>query len=236
MDYPAYSGVRTAVRTGNLKLRNACLRVAAPMYCGCGKHNYQWETAVHLGHLARMTDGKMEVNSERFSTSLGGDASSRVALDERQEVANRGYKGATKKITKTIVPKLADIVGMRERAIAEIERAFILAAAQRKLLPNLMKKRRPAMADAMNIVPDCVAFGAEGRDNVVALDGRVLSENEGAGILDVPRRCKERWADVIKSTVLNDKSVKGPTNVTMKPPPPPAPATNQRRRKGGPRR
>ncbi|CAN0008874.1 unnamed protein product, partial [Sphacelaria rigidula] len=32
VDYPAYSGVGMGVRTGNLKLRNACLRILAPTF------------------------------------------------------------------------------------------------------------------------------------------------------------------------------------------------------------
>ncbi|CAM9406284.1 unnamed protein product, partial [Sphacelaria rigidula] len=107
VDYPAYSGVRIGVRTGNLKLRNACLRIAAPSFCATGKDHYQTSIAKHLGNATRMTDADCEVMSEQFSTSLGGDSYSRVALDERQEIANRGYKGATKKITRSFVSKLA---------------------------------------------------------------------------------------------------------------------------------
>ncbi|CAM9974626.1 unnamed protein product, partial [Sphacelaria rigidula] len=50
VDYPAYSGARMGVRTGNLKLRNACLRVAAPIFCESGKDHYQTSIAGHLGN------------------------------------------------------------------------------------------------------------------------------------------------------------------------------------------
>ncbi|CAM9937875.1 unnamed protein product, partial [Sphacelaria rigidula] len=107
VDYPAYSGVRMGVRTGNLKPRNACLRIAAPILCPYGKDHYQVSIAGHLGDATRMTDADHEVLSEQFSTSLGGDAFSRVRLDERQEIANRDYNGATKQITRSFASKLA---------------------------------------------------------------------------------------------------------------------------------
>ncbi|CAM9532897.1 unnamed protein product, partial [Sphacelaria rigidula] len=145
---------------------------------------------------------------------------SRVALDERQEVANRGYKGATKKITREFVNKLAAIVGARESAIAKIEEALFPGTRQRNEEAMLVKKRQPAVLKAMKVVPGCLAFRDDGADTLVALDGRVLTTQEGDEILDVPRRCDELWAGVIKKIVLKDKSAKGATKTRLKSIPP----------------
>lgn len=48
-----------------------------------------------------MTDDDMAALSV-FSTSLGGNAYARIGLDERQEVANRLYKGTAMKIMRSL--------------------------------------------------------------------------------------------------------------------------------------
>ena len=215
-DYPAYAGVRRGVRTGNFKMRNACLRKAAPIFCGYGKDRCQWQLAVHFGTLTRMTDNDYRVMSELFSTSLGGDAYSRLALDERQEVSNRGYKGATKKITRAFVAKLAAIVGARERALGKIEEAFFPPTHEGGSVGRLVRKREPAVSVAVKVVHGCLAFTADGRDNLAPLDGRVLTTQEGDEILDVPNQCDEVWTSVIKRCVFKDKSARGTIKRKMK--------------------
>ena len=102
-DYPAYLALRTTLRTGNFKLRLTAIRRIAPVLCGYGKDQYQWLVSVHLADMVRMTEDGYKALSYLFFTSLGGDAFARIGLDEKQEVANRLYKGALMKITRAYV-------------------------------------------------------------------------------------------------------------------------------------
>ena len=223
-DYPAYAGVRMGVRTGNLKLRNACLRMVVAIFCGYGKDHYQVMMAGHLGDITCMTDLDYETMCELFSTSLGGDAFARVGLDERQEVANRAYKGTTKKITKEFVSKLAAIVGARETAVAKIEEIFLTGSSEERPEgygeKKLSKKRVPSVKKGVEVVTKCLAFRDEGCEALRALDGRLVPATEGEEILGVPSRCDELWAEVIKKEVLKDTKAKGATKKKLKSIPP----------------
>lgn len=171
--------------------------------------------------------------SEIFSTSLGGDAFSRVGLDERQDIANRGYKGAAKTIKKAFVAKLAAIVGVRERVMGRIEEDLFPGVNKADSVTEFVEKRQPTVAQAMKVVPDSLAVLVDGRRNLAALDGRVLTEEEGEEILAVPRRCEETWANVITNSVLNDNTVKGAVKTRLKSTPPPARTSNKSTKQKG---
>ena len=73
--FPAYIGFRTAVRTGNLKLRMAAFCRLAPLFWIAGKDRYQSLAAHHLFDLAAMPDSDLDVLSEFFSVAIGDDPS-----------------------------------------------------------------------------------------------------------------------------------------------------------------
>lgn len=50
----------------------------------------------------------------------------------------------------------------------------------------------------------------------MALEARVLTEAETAGILAIPSRCEDKWTDVIEGCVMRDKSAAGTTRTNMK--------------------
>ena len=47
-DYPAYLALRTALVTGDFKLRLAAIHRIAPVFCGYGKDRYPWLVSVQL--------------------------------------------------------------------------------------------------------------------------------------------------------------------------------------------
>ena len=100
-DYPAYLALRTALRAGDSKLRLGALRRMAPVFCGYGKDRYKWLVSVRLADMARMTDDDHKATSRLFATTLGRDAYALIGLDEKQNVANRLYKGVGMKIIRT---------------------------------------------------------------------------------------------------------------------------------------
>ena len=72
--------------------------------------------------MARRTGDDYKALSYLFSTTLDGDAFARVGLDEKQEVANRLYKGAVMKITRVYVRKMAAKVEARDEKRARLTR------------------------------------------------------------------------------------------------------------------
>ena len=77
-DFPAYTAFRTAVRTGDFKLRMAAFRRLAPLFCITGKDRYQSLAAHRLFDLAAMPDSDLRVLSEIFSVGVGDDPFARV--------------------------------------------------------------------------------------------------------------------------------------------------------------
>ena len=215
-DYPAYLALRTALRTGDFKLRLGALRRIAPIFCGYGKDRYQWLVSVHLADMARMTDDDHKATSCLFATSLGGDAYSLIGLDEKQEVANRLYKGAVMKITRPYVRKMAAIVSSREIALSEVQREFFVTGSSRDPVTELMRKRRKAVQAARPVLRGGNAFRVSGKSTLMALDGREASMGDAAEILQVPELCQNKFIDVVKSAVLRDKNAKGPTKKRFK--------------------
>ena len=120
-DNPAYPALRAALRMEDFKLRLTAIRRIAPVFCGYGKDRYQWLVSVHLADMARMAEDDFKTLPYLLSISLGGDAFARVGLDEKQEVANRLYKGAVMKITRAYVRKMAAIVEARELAVSAVQ-------------------------------------------------------------------------------------------------------------------
>ncbi|CAN0031651.1 unnamed protein product, partial [Ascophyllum nodosum] len=214
-DYPAYIALRTALQTGNFKLRLAALCRIAPVFCGYGKNRYQWLVSVHLADMARMTDDDYESLSYLFSTSLGGDAFARVGLDEKQEVANRLYKGAVMKITRAYVRKMAAIVEARELAMSTVQEEYFETGKSRDPVAELVWKRREAVLAARPALRGESAFQAIGKSTLMALDGREATIAEATDILGVPELCKDKFVDVVKSCALPDKSANGPTKKRM---------------------
>ena len=215
-DYPAYLSLRVALRTGDFKLRLAALRRIAPISCGYGKDRYQWLVSVHLADMTRMTDDDMASVSCLFATSLGGDAFSLVGLDERQEVANRLYKGAVMKVTRGYVPKLPAIVSEREAALTEVHRMFFDNVKNRDPIQELVRKRCPAVETAREALECGYAFAECGRSILMALDGRSATVKDAEEILKAPELCAEKLKDVIRSAVFQDKNSSGPTKKHFK--------------------
>ena len=215
-DYPAYLALRTGLRTGNFKLRLAALRRIAPVFCGYGKDRYQWLVSVHLADMARMTDDDFKALSYLFSTSLGGDAFARFDLDEKQEVANRLYKGAVMKISRAYVRKMAAIVEAREKAVSAVQQEYFVTGKSRDPVAELVGKRHKAVLAARAVLRDGNAFQVAGKSTLMALDGREATLAEAAEILRVPELCADKFVDVVKSCVLRDKSANGPTKKRMK--------------------
>ena len=120
-DYSAYFALRTALVTGDLKLRLAAIHRIPPVFCGYGKDRYPWLVSVQLANMARMTEDGCKALSYLFSASLGGDGFARVGLNEKQMAMNRLYKGALMKITRTCVRKIAVIVEARELAVSAVQ-------------------------------------------------------------------------------------------------------------------
>ena len=207
------------MRTGDFKLRLAALRRIAPIFCGYGKDRYQWLVSVHLSHMARMTDDDMKALSHMFSTSLGGDAHARIGLDERQEFANRLYKGSTMKITKLFVCKLAAIVTLRERALAEVRRKFFVTGKDRDPGADVLRKRRAAVETAIKALVGGLAFSAKGEATLMSLDGREALLTEADEILAQHAKCDRRWEKVVQN-ILGDTSAPGCTKLRMKSFPP----------------
>ena len=215
-DYPAYLALRTALRTGDFKLRLAAIRHLAPVFCGYGKDRYQWLVSVHLADMARMTDDDFKALSYLFSTSLGGDAFARIGLDERQKVVNRLYKGAVMKITRAYVRKMAAIVEARELAVSAVQEEYFATGKSQDPIADLVLKRRKAVLAARPALRGGIAFQAIGKSTLMALGGREATIAEAAEILRVPELCKDKFVDVVKSCVLRDKSANGPTKKRMK--------------------
>ena len=218
-DYPAYMALRIAVRTGNFKLRLAALRRIAPIFCGHGKARYQWLLAVHLSHMARMTDEDMEALSHLFSTPLTGNAYARVALDERQEFANKLYKGSTTKITVPFVSKLPALVTAREHALTEIRREYLATGVNQDPVADVLRKRRDAVSTATSVLTESLAFTDKGAATLMSLDGREALLTEAQEILSQHEACDDKWRDVVNH-ILGDPLAKGCTKVHMKSFPP----------------
>ena len=215
-DHTAYLALRTTLRTGDFKLRLAALRRLAPVFCGYGKDRYQWLVSVHLADMAKMTDNDFKALSYLFSTSLGGNAFTRVGLDEKQEVANRLNKGAVMKITRSYVRKMAAIVEAREKAVSAVQQEYFVTGKSRDPVAELVWKRRNAVLAARPTLRDGNAFQAAGKTILMALDGREATIAEAAEMLRVPELCAETFVDVVKSCELGDKSANGPTKKRMK--------------------
>ncbi|CAB1105871.1 unnamed protein product [Ectocarpus sp. CCAP 1310/34] len=120
-DYPAYIAFRTALRTGNFRLRLVGLRRITSIFI-TGKDKYQFLVVDNLTEVSRYSRNDMSVVSKRFSISLGSHTFARIGLDERQEVSNRLYKTLTKRILSSTIEKLAPIAQLREVAIFDSNR------------------------------------------------------------------------------------------------------------------
>ena len=159
---------------------------------------------MHLADVARMTDDDFKALSYIFSTSLGGDAFSRFGLDEKQEVANKLYKGAVMKITRTYVRKMAAIVEMRKKAVSAVQKEFFVTGMSRDLVAELLEKRHKAMLAEKPALQDGNTFQATGKSTIMALDGREATLAEAAEILRVSELCAETFVGAVKSCVLRD--------------------------------
>ncbi|CAM9428872.1 unnamed protein product, partial [Pylaiella littoralis] len=212
-DYPAYLTFRVALRTGDFMLRLDALRRIAPIFFIVGKDRYQVLLIDHLMEMARMSKSDLKVMSELFSVNLGKDAYARIGLDERQEVANRLFKTLTKRILSSSLEKMAPRAQLREEAILQYEEKFIeRPATERDRCRELVGKREPVVETAISCLRKCPLFdGDAGKDKVVALDGRVITQPSCAEILGAPDQALEKMRDVAAFRVLNDKTKKGAT-------------------------
>ncbi|CBJ28733.1 expressed unknown protein [Ectocarpus siliculosus] len=217
-DYPAYIAFRTALRTGNFGLRLEGLRRIAPIFFITGKDKYQFLVVDHLTEVSRYLRNDMRVVSELFSVSLGPDTFARIGLDERQEVSNRLYKTLTKRILSSTIEKLAPIAQLREVAIFDFESHFIeKPRTERDRCRELAVKRAPAVRAAMDCLRESPAFeGGDGKDKVVALDGRVFPPVKWQEILDSSAKARAKLREcilyyVFKKKKLNGAKLKGAT-------------------------
>ena len=166
--------------------------------------------------MARMTDDDFKALSYLFSTSLGGDAFARVGLDEKQEVANRLYKGAVMKITRSYVREMAAIVEAREKAVSAVQQEYFVTGKSRDPVAELVWKRRNAVLAAKPTLRDGNAFQAAGKSTLMVLDGREATIAKAAEMLRIPELYAEAFVDMVKSCVLGDKSANGSTEKRMK--------------------
>ncbi|CAN0376216.1 unnamed protein product, partial [Laminaria digitata] len=211
-DYPAYMAFRSALRTGDFMLRLDALRRIAPIFCITGEDRYQFLCADHLQEMARLSPSDQKVVAELFSVYLGFDAHARLGLDERQEVANRLFKTVTKKISSSVLPKLAPVAQLREVAHFEFDREFVVKSdSVRDRKRELVLKRRPAVRTAIECLRRSPAFTDAGKLSVQALDGRRVSAVEREAILRAPALATAKFDDVVSNVVLGDKSKKGAT-------------------------
>ncbi|CBJ31813.1 hypothetical protein Esi_0285_0022 [Ectocarpus siliculosus] len=154
----------------------------------------------------------MRVVSQLFSVSLGPDTFARIGLDERQEVSNRLYKTLTKRISSTI-EKLAPIAQLREVAIFNFESHFIeKPRTERDRCRELAVKRAPAVRAAMDCLRESPAFkGDDGKDKVVALDGRVFPPVKWQEIIDAAAKARAKMHECVLYYVFKKKKLKGTT-------------------------
>ena len=146
------------------------------------------------------------------------DAFARVGLDNKQEVANTLYKGEVINITRrAYVRKMAaSVVEARELAVSAVQEEYFETGKYRDPVAKLVSKRRKAVLAARPALRGGSAFQAIGKSTLMALDGRETTIAEAANMLRVPELCKDKFVDVMKSCVLQDKSANGPTKKRMK--------------------
>ncbi|CAB1103684.1 unnamed protein product [Ectocarpus sp. CCAP 1310/34] len=178
-DYPAYIAFRTALRTGNFRLRLEGLRRIAPIFFITGKDKYQFLVVDHL----------MEVS--RYSRN-----------DMRVEVSDRLYNTLTKRILSSMIEKLAPIAQLREVAVFDFESHLIeKPRTERDRCRELAVKRAPAVRAAMDCLRESPAFkGDDGKDKVVALDGRVFPPVKWQEILDAAAKARAKMRECVLLT------------------------------------
>eukprot|EP00752_Nemacystus_decipiens_P011825 g10492.t1 len=154
----------------------------APIFYITGKDRYQFLVADHIAEVARWWESDKMVMAELFSVALGEDAWARMALDEREEVAN----------------------GMKRAPEVEKE---VEALRRTPLFDNGIAK-----------------------DQVVALDGRPVSQKEGEEILRAPQDVEQKYHDVVLHKI--DKSKHGVTKKRVFTIPPKNKSLMPTRRKG----
>ncbi|CBN79049.1 hypothetical protein Esi_0168_0047 [Ectocarpus siliculosus] len=155
----------------------------------------------------------MRVVSQLFSVSLGADTFARIGLDERQEVSNRLYKTLTKRVISSTIEKLEPIAQLREVAIFDIESHFIEKShTERDRCRELAVKRAPAVRAAMDCLRESPAFkGDDGKDKVVALDGRVFPPVKWQEIIDAAVKARAKMHECVLYYVFKKKQLKGAT-------------------------
>ncbi|CAB1101190.1 unnamed protein product [Ectocarpus sp. CCAP 1310/34] len=212
-DYPAYIASRTALRTGNFRLRLDALRRIAPNFCITGKDKYQFLVIDHLTEVSRYSRNDMRVVSELSSVSLGPDTIARIGSDERQEVANRLYKTLTKRVLSSTIEKLAPIAQLRQVAMLDFESHFVeKPRTERDRCRELSVKRAPAVRAAIDCSRESSAFkGDDGIIKVVALDGRVFPPVKWQEILNSGDKAAAQLRECVLYYVFKKKDLKGAT-------------------------
>ena len=155
----------------------------------------------------------MKVMAELFSVALGEDAWARMALDEREEVANGVFKNLLKRFRSSVLHKMAPIAQLREGGISEFERAFKKRPRTlRDRCRELSRKRAPEVEKAVEALRRTPLFdNGIAKDQVVALDGRPVSQKEGEEILRAPQDAEQKYHDVVLHKIFHDKSKHGVT-------------------------
>lgn len=112
---------KIALRTGDFMLRVDAFRRISPIFCITGKNHFQFLCADHSQEVERLSPSDPKVVAELFSINLANYSHARLGVDERQEVANRLFKTATKTISSSALPKLAPVAQLREVARFDCE-------------------------------------------------------------------------------------------------------------------
>ena len=171
-DYPVYLAFRTALCTEGFKLRWGALQRLAPVFFGHDKDLYQCFVSVHLEFMARMTDDDHKAMSPLIANSLGTDVFARIGLDEKQEIANKLYKGTVMSITTSYVRKMGAIVSAREVNLSEVQREFFVTGKCLDRVVELLRKKLKVVLTTRPALKGGKEFRVNGKSNLMALDRR----------------------------------------------------------------
>lgn len=106
---------------------------------------------------------------------VSGDQFAIVWLDGQKEMSHLWINSVTGNLSPIHLEKVAAIADLRQEAALEMVDVGLLTAGDtRDRLNGATRKRREAFNTVIRVVKDSPLFTAQGRDYVMALDGKVM--------------------------------------------------------------
>ena len=123
-DGMAYVGLFLALRSGDWKLRMACLKLMAPLFTAFDHSNYQKLISQHLADVLSMPPAIITAFQQgAFVVSISGSSWHSVAIDEAHEMLiNKGCKTSVTRPTPDYINRIAQYLPYRTRALQNTQK------------------------------------------------------------------------------------------------------------------